>query len=243
MKMGKPDDLRDSWDHAVEAVSERLAELKPKLRGWIHAGSTPLVLAAGIVLVTLAPSGDPKLGASIFGLCSLMLFGVSAAYHRGNWGPRVFGVLKRWDHANIFLLIAGTYTPFAMLLLEGTAEKTLMWVVWVGALLGVLFRIFWTNAPRWLYVPIYIALGWAAVFFIPGFFTGATSLGFGTGVATIVLIIVGGLLYTLGGAIYGFKWPNPSPSWFGFHEVFHLFTILAFASHYTAVSLTIYALR
>jgi hemolysin III len=247
MDKGRTEPLRHRIETAVadtvETVSERLAEIKPKLRGWIHAGSAPLVLAAGIVLVVLAPSGAPKTGAAVFSLASLMLFTVSATYHRGRWSPRAHAFLKRWDHANIFLLIAGTYTPFSLLLLHGTSQAVLLWVVWTGAILGVLFRIFWTGAPRWLYVPIYVALGWAAVFFIPGFFSGATSIGFGTGIATCVLIIVGGLLYTMGGVVYGFKWPDPSPRWFGFHEIFHVFTILAFVAHYTGVSLTIYTLR
>lgn len=243
MRTGRSDDLRHKLESAVDTVAERLAEVKPKLRGWIHAGSAPLVLAAGVVLVVLAPSGSPRVGAAVFALCSLMLFAVSAVYHRGNWGPRAYALLKRWDHANIFLLIAGTYTPFSLLLLDGTEQTVLLSVVWAGAVIGVLFRIFWHNAPRWLYVPIYIALGWAAVFFIPAFFSGATAIGTGTGIATCVLIIVGGLLYTLGGAVYGFKWPDPSPSWFGFHEIFHVFTILAFAAHYTGISLTMYALR
>ena len=109
-------------------------------------------------------------------------------------------------------------------------------------MLGVLFRVFWTDAPRWLYVPIYIALGWAAVFFIPAFFDGATALGLGIGIAVFVLIVVGGALYTVGGVVYGFKRPNPWPRWFGFHEVFHTFTILAFVTHYVGVSMATYAL-
>jgi hemolysin III len=109
--------------------------------------------------------------------------------------------------------------------------------------LGVAFRIFWTDAPRWLYVPIYIALGWAAIFFIPGFFSGATALGVGVGVAIFTLIVVGGALYTFGGVVYGLKRPNPSPQYFGFHEVFHTFTVLAFIAHYISVSLATYALR
>ena len=115
--------------------------------------------------------------------------------------------------------------------------------VWAGAVLGVLFRIFWTDAPRWLYTPMYIALGWAAVFFIPQFMEGANRFSSGIAVATLVLVAVGGVLYTLGGVVYGLKRPNPSPRWFGFHEVFHSFTILAFAAHYVGVSLATYSLR
>ena len=115
--------------------------------------------------------------------------------------------------------------------------------IWSGALLGVLFRVFWTGAPRWLYTPIYIGLGWFAVFFIPDFVEGAGRLGTATAVSVVVLLVIGGLFYTLGGVVYGLKRPNPSPAWFGFHEVFHAFTILAFIAHYVAVSLATYALR
>lgn len=241
--------VRDRFDaftgSVADAVSETLAEIKPKLRGWLHAATAPLALAAGIVLIALAPAGNPKLGAVVFTASALLLFAVSAVYHRGNgyWSPRTYALLKRWDHANIMLMIAGSYTPFSLLLLEGTARTLLLSVVWTGAVLGVLFRVFWTDAPRWLYVPIYIALGWAAIFFIPSFFDGATALGLGVGVAVFVLICVGGFLYTLGGVVYGLKRPNPWPRWFGFHEVFHGFTVLAFVAHYVGVSLATYSYR
>jgi hemolysin III len=123
-----------------------------------------------------------------------------------------------------------------LLLLDGTARTLLLAVVWTGAALGVLFRIFWADAPRWQYVPIYIALGWAAVFFIGDFVSHA-------GTAVLVLMGVGGLLYTLGGVVYGVKRPNPSPRWFGFHEVFHTLTIAAFITHYVGVSIATYSLR
>ncbi|UDY22918.1 PAQR family membrane homeostasis protein TrhA [Nocardioides sp. Kera G14] len=237
------DRVSDFVDDAVETASQRLAEIKPKLRGWPHAGSVPLILAASIVLYVLAPSGAPRIGAAVFGVSSLLLFSVSAVYNCGTWRGRAHAVLKRWDHANIFVLIAGSYTPFTLLLLHGHTRTTLLSLVWGGALAGVFFRIFWTHAPRWLYVPIYIAMGWAAIFFIPAFFHGATALGVGIGVAVFTLICVGGALYTLGGVVYGFRRPNPWPQWFGFHEVFHVFTILAFAAHYTGVSLATYAVR
>jgi len=237
------DAVRERLDTLSDAVSETIAEAKPKLRGWLHAASVPLIMAAGIVLIALAPSGRVRIGDIAFTLTALLLFGVSAVYHRGNWGPRAHAVLKRWDHANIFLLIAGSYTPFSLILLHGSARVWLLSVVWAGAVLGVVFRVFWNDAPRWLYVPIYLALGWAAIFFIPSFFTGATALGVGIGIAVFTLICVGGALYTLGGVVYGFQRPDPWPRWFGFHEVFHSFTILAFVAHYTGVSLATYALR
>ena len=237
------DVLRSRFDHLADSVSETVAEVKPKLRGWLHLGTAPLTLAAGIVLIALSPTSTTRIGSALFAGTALILFTVSAIYHRGTWSPRTWAFLRRFDHSNIFLLIAGSYTPFSLILLEGTQRTVLLSVVWTGAVLGVLFRVFWTGAPRWLYTPIYIALGWAAVFFIPAFARGAQDLGFGIGTAVLVLLVVGGGLYTLGGIVYGFKRPNPSPQWFGFHEVFHSFTILAFVSHYVGVSLATYALR
>jgi hemolysin III len=237
------DILRTRIDHAVDRASDKLAEVKPKLRGWLHLGTVPLALAGGIVLVVLSPDGITRLGSALFAATALVLFTVSAVYHRGTWSPRTWNVLRRFDHANIFLLIAGTYTPFALMFLEGEARALLLSIVWTGAILGVFFRVFWTDAPRWLYVPIYVALGWAAVFFIPQFVDGADRFSSGIAVATLVLVAAGGLLYTLGGVVYGLKRPNPSPRWFGFHEVFHSFTILAFATHYVGVSLATYSLR
>jgi hemolysin III len=226
-----------------DSISETLADVKPKLRGWLHLATAPLALVAGIVLICLSPDATTRIGSTVFTASALVLFTVSAIYHTGTWSPRVWAFLRRFDHANIFVLIAGSYTPFSLLLLEGTAQVALLTTVWTGAVLGVLFRVFWTDAPRWLFVPIYMALGWAAVFFIPAFFEGATDLGIGIGIATFTMILVGGALYTFGGVVYGFKRPNPSPRWFGFHEVFHSFTVVAFAAHYVGVSMATYSLR
>lgn len=235
--------VADLTQGAADHVREAFAEVKPKLRGWLHLATAPLTLAAGIVLIALSPNAVTRIGSAVFAGSALVLFTVSAIYHRGTWSPKVWGILRRFDHSNIFLLIAGSYTPFSLLLLEGNSRVVLLTTVWTGAILGVLFRVFWTGAPRWLYTPIYIALGWAAVFFIPDFADGAAGIGVGVGTAVLVLVIVGGGLYTLGGVVYGVKRPNPWPRWFGFHEVFHTFTILAFASHYVAVSLLTYSLR
>jgi hemolysin III len=226
-----------------DSISETIADVKPKLRGWLHLATAPLALAAGIVLICLSPNTTTRIGSTVFTASALVLFTVSAIYHTGTWSPRVWAFLRRFDHANIFVLIAGSYTPFSLLLLHGTARVALLTTVWAGAVLGVLFRIFWTDAPRWLFVPIYMALGWAAVFFIPAFLEGATKLGIGVGIATFTMILVGGALYTFGGVVYGFKRPNPSPRWFGFHEVFHSFTVVAFAAHYVGVSMATYSLR
>jgi hemolysin III len=227
----------------LDTLAGSVAEVKPKLRGWLHLATAPLTLAAGIVLIVLSPDGVSRIASTVFTASAVILFTVSAIYHRGTWSPRVWAFLRRFDHANIFLLIAGSYTPFSLLLLEGEERVWLLSTVWVGAVLGVLFRVFWTDAPRWLYVPIYIAMGWAAIFFIPSFLDGATRLGVGVGIAIFTMICVGGALYTMGGVVYGFKRPNPWPRWFGFHEVFHSFTILAFVSHYVGVSLAVYSLR
>ena len=237
------DSLHDSVSEHWDELRSELREIKPKLRGWLHLATAPLTLAAGIVLVVLSPTATTRIGSALFAGSALVLFSVSAIYHTGTWSPRTWAFLRRFDHSNIFLLIAGSYTPFALILLEGTQQVVLLSVVWSGAIAGVAFRVFWTDAPRWLYTPIYIALGWAAVFFIPGFFRGATDLGLGVGIAVFTLIVAGGALYTLGGVVYGFKRPNPWPRWFGFHEVFHTFTILAFVSHYVGVSLATYSLR
>ncbi len=230
-------------DAALLVMADKMAELKPRLRGWLHAGSVPLVVIAGAVLITLSPSTGTKVGSAVFIASALLLFGVSAIYHLGTWRPAIWALLRRLDHSNIFILIAGTYTAFAMLLLHGNARVWLLTGIWGGALLGVLFRVFCTGAPRWLYTPIYIGLGWFAVFFIPDFIDGADRLSAPVAVATLGLVVLGGVLYTLGGVVYGLKRPNPRPGWFGFHEVFHAFTILAFISHYVGVSLATYALR
>jgi hemolysin III len=217
-------------------VREVIDEIKPRLRGWLHAATAPLAAVAGIVLVALSPTPTTRIGSAVFAASALALFTASAVMHRGRWSPRVGLWLRRADHSSIFLLIAGSYTPFTLLLLDGHDRTTLLAIAWGGAGLGILFRLFWTGAPRWLYTPIYIALGWAAVFYFPAFFRGAS-------VAVLVLMIVGGALYTVGGLVYGFRRPDPSPRWFGFHEVFHTLTILAFVTHYVGVSIATYSLR
>jgi hemolysin III len=209
------------------------APVKPKLRGWLHAAMFPAALFSGVILTALAESPRGRVACGVYTLTACLLFGVSALYHRGDWSPRVNGVLRRLDHANIFLIIAGTYTPFTMLLLDGGRQQVLLWFIWAAALAGIAFRVFWVGAPRWLYTPCYIAMGWAAVFFLPEFARQG-------GIAVLVLVIVGGLLYSAGGVIYGMKRPNPSPRWFGFHEVFHSFTLAAFVAHYVGVSLVAY---
>lgn len=212
-----------------ESIEYRALEHKPSWRGWIHLGTFPFALAAGIVLVVLADGVVATVGSAIFAINSLLLFGVSAVYHRFHWSDRTKAVLRRIDHANIFLLIAGTYTPLALLALSPQRGQLLLWLVWSGTLVGIAMRVFWLSAPRWIYVPIYLGLGWAAIMYIVPLFN--------ANVAMMVLVLVGGGLYTLGALVYGTKWPNPSPRNFGFHEIFHSFTVLAFFCHWTAVLL------
>lgn len=220
-------DISTSVSSTVEKVEKKV---KPRLRGWIHAGTFPLALAAGIVLIVLAPTAPGKISAAVFGLSACLLFGVSAVYHRGSWSPRTEAVLRRLDHTNIFLIIAGTYTPLAVMLLPRSQGTVLLALVWSGALLGLLARIFWLNAPRWVYVPVYLALGWVAVAYMGQFW--ATG-----GPAVVWLIAAGGVFYTAGAIVYGTKKPDPSPAWFGFHEIFHVCTVLGFACHVVAIYL------
>ncbi|MFJ9914264.1 hemolysin III family protein [Actinacidiphila glaucinigra] len=214
----------------AEAVAEAMEPLKPRLRGWLHAGMFPASLIAGITLICLARTPQTALACGIYSASAWLLFGTSAVYHRGTWGPRGEAVLRRLDHANIFVIIAGTYTPLTVLLIPQHRRAVLLGVVWTGALAGVAFRALWVGAPRWLYTPCYLALGWSAVFLLPDFM----HVG---GVAVVTLIVVGGVLYTAGAVVYGTKRPDPSPRWFGFHEVFHTFTLAAFTTHYAAIAL------
>lgn len=234
------DSIRAGADSLTQVVQ---TVVKPRLRGWLHLAAAPLALAAGIVLIALSPTATTRWGSVVYVLSAVILFSVSAIYHRGRWSPRVTRVLRRVDHANIFLLIAGTYTPYSLLLLRGTDRIVMLAVIWGGALLGMAFRVLWVDAPRWLCVPIYIALGCAAIVALPQFAAGSERLGVGLGVAVLALIATGGVLYIVGGAVYGFQRPNPWPRYFGFHEVFHSLTLLAFMTHYVGVSLATYSLR
>src|SRR5262245_32121448 len=161
------DSIRAGLDSVAMQVAEGVAEVKPRLRGWLHLGTAPLTLAAGVVLVALSPTATTRMGSAVYAVCSVLLFTVSAIYHRGRWSPRVAGVLKRFDHANIFLLIAGSYTPFVLLLMRGIDRVVMLAFIWSGALLGMGFFFFNDTAPPEIYTPIYMGLGWAAVFFVP----------------------------------------------------------------------------
>ena len=209
---------------------------KPKLRGIVHLVMSPLSLVAGLILITLANELRGRITLGIFTLTAVTLFTCSALYHRVAWNDKNKAIWRRIDHSNISILIAGTYTPFAVYLLQPNQTKTLLIVAWGGAILISLLRIFWLSAPRWLYVAGYISLGWAAVFYMPAFFNSG-------GVAIFILILTGGLLYSTGGVIYALKKPNFSISWFGFHELFHALTAAAFICHFVAAILTVFSNR
>ncbi|MHB1490496.1 hemolysin-III related [mine drainage metagenome] len=230
-----PQPSGDRVGQVRDGASQIAAAVKPKLRGWLHAGMSPIALAAGIVLVALSPTTTAKWTTTVFAASSVLLFTTSAVYHRGTWTPKVTGVLRRLDHSNIFAIIAGTYTPLTVLLLPRSTSTVLLWVIWSGALLGLLGRVFWLDAPRWLYTPIYVALGSAAMGYL-GTFAKAPN-----GPAIVWLVAGGGVAYILGAVVYATKWPNPSPRWFGFHEVFHSLTVIGFSCHYIAVSLAAYS--
>ena len=204
----------------------------PKLRGWFHLAATPLVIIASLVLFIL--SGEPfKFAVALYSLTAIMLFSVSAIYHRVPWIPRKKKIWRRWDHANINLLIAGSYTPFAVALLEPRDRNILLAVIWIGALSGVAIRVFWVGAPRWLYVANYLVLGWVAIIYTPQLYREG-------GLWVIIPILVGGLLYSIGAIFYAHKLPGRNAKYFGFHELFHIFVLAAWISQYLAVSFAIY---
>jgi hemolysin III len=225
--------MTSSPPEPVGVVQDVVRTVKPKLRGWLHAGTFPFSVAAGIVLVALSNGTAETLANAVFAISAALLFGTSALYHRFSWSPNVERQLKRFDHSNIFLIIAGTYTPFAVILLGDHGGDALLWIVWSAALGGIAFRILWVGAPRWLYTPIYLALGWVAVFYLEDIYHEG-------GAAVITLLAVGGALYSIGAVVYAIKRPNPSVRWFGFHEVFHALTLGAYVAHYIAVSLVTY---
>jgi hemolysin III len=203
----------------------------------LHAGAFPVATAAGVALVAFAQTWPARLAAIVYGLAGMAMFGVSAAYHRSPLGSRRRGVLARLDHVGILLMIAGTYTPLVVLALRGWTRFSVLAVIWGGAAAGIIARLIWRAtwrpAPRWLITSLFIALGWVALLVLPQLLRGAGAL-------VLALILAGGVIYSLGALIYTRKRPNPSPQWFGFHEVFHAATILAYLTQYAAVSLVVY---
>jgi hemolysin III len=228
-----PDTQHGIETRITEVVAELGAAIKPRLRGVLHEAAFAISLVTGTALVCLAHGPRERVATAVYAGSVALLFGTSAAYHRGVWSPRAYDVMARLDHSMIFVLIAGSYTPFALLLLHGAMQWVVLSVVWGGAALGIVLRNAFRRPPRWLFVGLYLALGWVAVGLMPAVLHRG-------GVAVLVLLAVGGLFYTAGALVYALRRPDPSPRWFGFHEVFHALTLLAFVTHYVAVSLTTY---
>ena len=203
---------------------------RPLLRGVFHLYAFYAAVAAGIVLVVLADGLREQLASWVYGVALAAMFGASALYHRCPWrSAGVLAWLRRLDHSTIFLFIAGTYTPFALVAFHGTIGVAVLVAVWAGAAVGLLLNLAWIDAPKWLAALVYLALGWVAIFTLPQLFSDV-------GTASAVLVIVGGGLYTLGAFTYAFRWPDPLPRIFGFHELFHLLVVAAAVVQYVAVS-------
>jgi hemolysin III len=206
---------------------------KPRLRGVSHELAFFAALGAGAVLVALAPPGA-RVAAAVYGVSLATMLGVSALYHRPTWppGPRVW--MRRLDHAAIFVLVAGTYTPFALLL--GERGPTVLALACGGALLGILQSLFWVQAPRPLVVCLYVALGWAVAVFWP-------ALHAALGVPALSALVLGGVLHSIGAVVYAARKPDPSPAVFGYHEIFHAFVIAAAVCHFGVVVAVVRSLR
>jgi hemolysin III len=213
---------------STATVSE--VRVKPRLRGVFHQYAFFVSLASGTLLVLLAATTRASVAAAIYAASVSALFGVSALYHRVTWNGPARGRLRRLDHAMIFLLIAGTYTPVGLLVLNGTLARVVLAIVWGGAVAGTVLELAWTGAPRWLGGIVYLALGWVAVVAMPQLFA---QLGMAGG----LLIVAGGLAYSVGAAVYALRRPDPAPAVFGYHEVFHLLVIAGVAAHFLAISL------
>ena len=210
---------------------------KPLMRGWLHAIASPLSLAAGIVLICLAHGTSLKWACAVFMTCSLVLFTNSAIYHLGDWSPTVTNILRRIDHVNIFLLIAGTYTPVSFAL-EPRMRDLIIISMWVCTAVVMIIHVIWINAPRWLYVLVYIIFGVSGVTYMGLFWVSPAA-----GPAVVILIASGGLCYILGAIVYALRKPDPWPKVFGFHEIFHLGTIAGYACHMVAIYMVICNLR
>jgi hemolysin III len=204
--------------------------LKPRLRGVLHQWAFFVSVIGGVVLVVAAPAGRATLATGIYALSVSALFGVSALYHRITWtSAEARRWMRRLDHTMIFFLIAGTYTPFGLLVLDGTLATAILCAVWGGALAGVVLNLVWIDSPKWVTAVVYIAVGWVAIVAFP-------ELTSELGVMAIVLLALGGVLYTLGAVVYARKKPDPSPTVFGYHEIFHALVIAAAALQYAVIA-------
>ncbi|HEX6154202.1 MAG TPA: hemolysin III family protein [Solirubrobacterales bacterium] len=215
---------------AKEATVDALAAVKPKLRGVTHEWAFFLSLGFGAALIILAEGAEAKLAVAIYAVSLSALFGTSALYHRVNWSrPSVRRWMRRLDHSMIFFLIAGTYTPFALLVLDGTLATAILVVVWAGAVAGAIVEMIWIDHPKWASALIYLSLGWVAAVTFP-------ALWGALGVGGAMLVVAGGVLYTAGAVVYAIQRPNPNPAIFGYHEIFHLLVIAAAVAHFSAVA-------
>ena len=205
---------------------------KPRLRGVFHLYGFLVFAVLGVVLVATTSGGRERLAAAAFGGALVLSFGVSALYHRVDWRPSAGRVVRRLDHASIYLLIAGTYTPYGLLVLSGAWQFSILGVVWIGAALAIVQRLFWLDAPRWVPVAAGISLGWVGIVALPQIIEAS-------GLSGTVLVAAGGILYTLGAVVYAVQRPNLMPATFGFHELFHVLTVLAAACQFAAVALLI----
>jgi hemolysin III len=204
---------------------------KPRLRGVLHQWALVAAIPAGAVLVAVSDGARARLATAVYAVAMASMLGASALYHRVSWrSPKHRAWARRLDHAMIFVFIAGTYTPFALLSFEGWVSEVVLICVWTGAALGLLVNLAWIDAPKWVTAPAYLLVGWVGVVAAPQLFSEV-------GVAGALLLIVGGALYTLGALTYATHWPNPFPNSFGFHEVFHLLVVAALAAHAVAVYL------
>ncbi|MFI6265736.1 hemolysin III family protein [Micromonospora sp. NPDC051006] len=210
---------------------------KPRMRGWLHAYAFFVALVCGIVLCSIAatrPGWAPLVSCVVYSLTVCGLFGTSALYHRRVWSERGYQIMRRMDHSMIFVFIAGTYTPFCVLLLEQRLATIMLAVVWGGALAGVALKMIWPHAPRWLSAPLYLALGWVAVAMLPQILHQG-------GVTALVLLLTGGAIYSVGAVFYALRRPNPWPTVFGHHEFFHACTLVAAICHHIAIYFALFA--
>jgi hemolysin III len=202
---------------------------RPQLRGVSHQWAFFISVVLGVVLVVQAPPGRATIAAAVYAACVALLFGISALYHRVTWQANTRRWMRRLDHSAIFLMIAGTYTPFALLVLDGTLANVVLAVVWAGALGGIVLKLLWIDAPKWLAALMYVLLGWVAVAVTPDLFG---ELGITAG----VMVALGGLFYTVGAVVYALRRPDPVPTVFGYHEVFHALVIAAAALQYAVIA-------
>lgn len=221
---------REAMGERATAAKEAIAAVKPKLRGVSHEWAFFMSLGFGAALIILAETPKATLAVAIYAISLSALFGTSALYHRVNWRrPQVRQWMRRLDHSMIFFLIAGTYTPFALLVLNGTLAMAILVVVWIGAIAGAIVEMIWIDHPKWASALIYLSLGWVAAVAFP-------ELWSSMGIGGTLLVAAGGLLYTAGAVVYAVQRPNPNPAIFGYHEIFHLLVIAAAVAHFSAVA-------